>query len=71
MKRYLFILLAALGLAGCAEKMTDPVSSEKGELERSYISVTLKSDDAGTRAGEDPDFEYGEADEERNYARIY
>ena len=42
--------------------MTDSGSS-KGELERSYISVTLKSDDAGTRAGEDPDFEYGEADE--------
>ena len=51
-----------MGLAGCTEKMTDSGSS-KGELERSYISVTLKSDDAGTRAGEDPDFEYGEADE--------
>lgn len=37
--------------------------SQKGELERSYISVTLKSDDAGTRAPGDPDFEYGEADE--------
>ena len=35
----------------------------KGELERSYISVTLKSDDAGTRAPGEPDFEYGEADE--------
>lgn len=35
----------------------------KGELERSYISVTLKSDDAGTRAPGDPEFEYGEADE--------
>ena len=42
--------------------MTDPVSSEKGELERSYISVTLKSDDAATRAA-DGDFEYGDADE--------
>ena len=62
MKRHLFIILAALGFAGCTEKMTDSGSS-KGELERSYISVTLKSDDAGTRAGEDPDFEYGEEDE--------
>ena len=42
--------------------MTDSGSS-KGELERSYISVTLKSDDAGTRADGDPEFEYGEADE--------
>lgn len=64
MKRYLFIILAALGLAGCTEKLTDSgSSSQKGELERSYISVTLKSDDAGTRAPGDPDFEYGEVDE--------
>ena len=42
--------------------MTDSGSpDQKGELERSYISVTLKSDDAYTRA--DEDFEYGEANE--------
>ena len=64
MKRYLFIILAALTLAGCTEKLAGSGSpSQKGELERSYISVTLKSDDAGTRAPGDPDFEYGEADE--------
>ena len=64
MKRFLFSILAALALAGCTEKLTDTGSpAEKGELERSYISVTLKSDDAGTRAQDDPDFEYGEADE--------
>ncbi len=58
MKRYLFIITAALGLAGCAEKLTDTSSpDQKGELERSYISVTLKSDDAGTRAS--GDYEYG------------
>ena len=62
MKRYLFITLAALGLAGCTEKLTDSgSSSQKGELERSYISVTLKSDDASTRA--DDSFEYGESAE--------
>lgn len=62
MKRYLFIILAALGLAGCTEKLTDSgSSSQKGELERSYISVTLKSDDASTRA--DDSFEYGESAE--------
>ena len=64
MKRYLFIILAALTLAGCTEKLAGSGSpSQKGEQERSYISVTLKSDDAGTRAPGDPDFEYGEADE--------
>ena len=61
MKRHLFIILAAIGLAGCTEKLTGTgSSSDKGELEKSYISVTLKSDDAFTRAD---DFEYGEADE--------
>ena len=58
MKRHLFITLAAIILAGCSEKMTDPDSpSDKGELERSYISVTLKADDAATRASDE--YEYG------------
>ena len=43
--------------------MTDTNSPDvKGELERSYISVTLMSDDATTR-GEGEDFEYGDAAE--------
>ena len=61
MKRYLFITLAAFALAGCAELADSGSPSGKGELERSYISVTLKSDDAYTRA--DNDFEYGKEDE--------
>ena len=41
--------------------MTEPATPvNKGELERSYIAVSLKSDDS-TRAGDE--FEYGEADE--------
>ena len=64
MKRLLYILIAASGLVGCAEKMTDTGSpSDKGELERSYISVTLKSDDASVRAGGSDEYEYGEAAE--------
>lgn len=62
MKRYLFITLAAFGLLGCTENMTEPNSPVKGELERSYISVTLMTDDAATRA-DDVDFEYGDAAE--------
>ena len=62
MKRYLFITLAALGLLGCTENMTEPNSPNKGELERSYISVTLMTDDAATRADE-VEFEYGDAAE--------
>ena len=46
---------------GCSEKTTEPAPPvNKGELEKSYISVTLKSDDS-TRAGDE--FEYGEAEE--------
>ena len=64
MKRLLYILIVASGLAGCAEKMTDTgSSSDKGELERSYISVTLKSDDASVRAGGSDEYEYGDAAE--------
>ena len=59
MKKYLLIYLAAIGLVACAEKLDDTSSPvEKGELETSYIAVTLKSDDMGTRAGSD-DYDRG------------
>ena len=62
MKRFSFIIFAALGLLGCSDKATEPATPiNKGELERSYISITLKSDDSGSRA--DDEFEYGEAEE--------
>ena len=42
--------------------MTDPsFPNSKGELERSYISVTLNSDDVSSRAEDDADFDYGNA----------
>ena len=63
MKRYLFITLAALGLLGCTENINEPNSPNvKGELERSYIAVSIMSDDA-TRAEGEEDFEYGDAAE--------
>ncbi len=58
MKKYLLISLTAFVFAACAEKLDDAGSpSKKGELETSYIAVTLKADDMGTRASED--YEYG------------
>ena len=50
MKKHLFIALAALGFAACAEKAemgNQPI--QNGEMEKSYISITLASNDA-TRA---------------------
>lgn len=61
MKKYLFIALAALGFAACAEKIEDtnaPV--QNGELEESFIAINLMSADLDTRAVTD---EYGKADE--------
>ena len=54
MKKYLFIALAALGFAACAEKVEDtnlPVNN--GELEESYIAINLMSADLETRAATD------------------
>ncbi len=62
MKKYLFIALAALGLAACAEKMDDPNGSQKGEVENSYIAISLSATDPSTRA-EDGTYQEGTADE--------
>lgn len=52
MKNYLFIAMAALSLAACAEKMDDDKIPHKGEVTESYISISLSSSDAETRADE-------------------
>ena len=48
MKKYLFIALAALGLAACAEKLDDNSPVHNGELEESYIAINLLSADVDT-----------------------
>lgn len=52
MKKYLFIALAALGFAACAEKDDHNLSVNNGEKEKSYISITLASNDATRAEGE-------------------
>ena len=55
MKKYLFVALAALGFAACAEKIEDtnaPV--QNGELEESFIAINLMSADLDTRSNGDP-----------------
>ena len=63
MKKYLFIALAALGFAACAEKMDDNSPVQKGELEESYIAINLMSADVDTRAPLFPDNTYEEGTE--------
>ncbi len=50
MKKYLFIALAALGFAACEKTAEEGNVQQNGELEKSYISITLASSDMGTRA---------------------
>ena len=61
MKKYLFLAVAALGFAACAEKDNGPVV--KGELEQSYVAVTLAAGDMNTKAGTDPDGVYADGTE--------
>ena len=65
MKKYLFLAVAALGFAACAEKGLDNNDpANKGELEQSYVAITLAADDMNTKAGTDPDGVYAEGSEE-------
>lgn len=70
MKKYLFIALAALGFAACAEHIDGPNAPiHNGELEESYIAINLMSADSDTRAA-DGGFEYG-TDKERAINSAY
>ena len=72
MKKYLYIALAALGFAACAEKIDDtntPV--QNGEVEESFIAINLMSADVETRAATDSyGYEDG-TDEERAIKTAY
>ena len=62
MKKYLFLAIAALGLAACAEKGLDNNGpANNGELEQSYVAITLAADDMSTKAA--GDYEEGLAEE--------
>ena len=63
MKKYLFIALAALGFAACAENGEQNAPVQKGELEQSYVAITLAADDI-TRA-DDGVYDEGLAEERK------
>ena len=53
MKKYLFLAVAALGFAACAEKGLDNNGpANNGELEQSYVAITLAADDMNTKAAD-------------------
>ena len=63
MKKYLFLAVAALGFAACAEKGIDsPV--QNGEVEQSYVAITLAADNMNTKA-DDGTYEEGLAAERK------
>ena len=64
MKKYLFLAVAALGLAACAEKGLDNGPVNNGELEQSYVAVTLAADDMATKVGTNPGGVYAEGTED-------
>ncbi len=57
MKKYLFIVLAAMGFAACTEKNEENGPVQNAELEQSYVAITLAADDM-TRA-DDGKYEEG------------
>lgn len=70
MKKYLFLAIAALGLAACAEKGLDNNGpANNGELEQSYVAITLAADDMATKA-DDGKYEVG-LDTERAVKSAY
>ena len=68
MKKCLWISLAALGFVAC-EKGIDNDNPQNGEMEKSYVAVSLMADDMTTRATGDV-YEDGE-DYERNVKSLY
>lgn len=59
MKKLLVLALAAFAFAACSEKGEEGTQTlQKGELEHSYLTITLAADDMGTRA-EDPVYDEG------------
>lgn len=62
MKKYLFIALAVLCFTACAENGEQNVPVQNGEMEQSFMAVSLLADDMSTRAV-GAEYEDGEAAE--------
>ena len=63
MKKYLFLAVAALGFAACAEKdIENNVPEQNGEMAQSYVAITLAADNMSTKA-DDGTYEEGLTEE--------
>ena len=72
MKKCLFIALAALGFVACEKDDENSGLNLSGELEQSYVAITLAADDMSTRAGTDPNGVYEDGtQEERHVSSAY
>ena len=69
MKKYLWMSLAALGFVAC-EKGIDDGNQQTGEMEQSYVAITLAATDVTTRATNGNPYEEGR-DEERKVESAY
>lgn len=69
MKKYLWMSLAALGFVAC-EKGIDNDNPQNGEMEKSYVAITLSATDITTRATNGNPYEEGR-DEERAVKSAY
>ena len=62
MKKYLFIALAAFAFAACEKPADDNNAQQNGEMEQSYVAITLAADDMGTRAEDELDKNFEDGD---------
>ena len=62
MKKLLALALAAFAFAACEKTAEENNVQQNGELEKSYISITLASSDMGTRAEDELDKNFEDGD---------
>ena len=72
MKKYLFLAVAALGFVACTEKGLDNNSpANNGELEQSYVAISLAADDMATKADDGKYAEGSEAERAVKSAYVF
>lgn len=71
MKKSLFIALAALGFVACEKDEENSGLNLSGELEQSYVAITLAADDMSTRAADGVYEDGTDAERQVNSAYVF